>query len=182
MKIILASNSPRRKELLRELFDSFEVMPQNVEESSALKRGHAICRRLAVIKLGDLPKRYPDALIISADTIVYKGGKIYGKPKDKVEAKRFLDELSAEKHIVYTAVAIYYGGKVNTFYDKSVVKFRALSESQKLDYIDTLSPFDKAGGYGIQDRQVVESYEGSYTNIVGLPMEKLKEQLAKILK
>ena len=182
MQIILASSSPRRRQLLGEIFESFEVLPQNVEETSALKRGYAICQNLAKIKLGDLPYLYPNALIISADTIVYRNGKIYGKPKDRQEAKRFLDELSDKWHFVYTGVAIYYDGKISTFYDKSQVKFKALGEEDKWKYVDTGSPMDKAGGYGIQDREVVERYVGSYSNIVGLPMERLKEQLRKIIK
>ena len=181
MKVILASASPRRRQLLGEIFDSFEVMPQDVEENCDLKRGHAVCQRLAQIKLGNLPQVFPNALIISADTVVYMGGRIYGKPKDESEAKCFLDELSSKWHYVYTGVAVYFDGKVHTFYDKSRVKFKTLGEDDKRKYIGTGSPMDKAGGYGVQDRQVVEKYEGSYTNIVGLPMEKLKEYISKII-
>ncbi|MDE6473693.1 MAG: Maf family protein [Clostridia bacterium] len=180
MQVILASGSPRRRQLLGEIFDGFEVLPQNVDERCDLTRGYAVCQRLAKVKLGNLPTRFADALIISADTIVYMSGKIYGKPKDRWEAKEFLDELSSKWHIVYTGVAIYYNGKIHTFYDKSRVKFKSLGEEEKWKYIDTGSPMDKAGGYGIQDKEVVEKYEGSYTNIVGLPMEKLKEHLGKI--
>lgn len=182
MQVILASGSPRRRQLLGEIFDSFEVKPQNVEEKCNLVKGHAVCQRLAKIKLGNLPIEYPKALIISADTIVYMDGKVYGKPRDRREAKEFLDELSDKWHTVYTGVAIYYGGKAHTFYDKSRVKFKPLDEDGKWKYIDTGSPMDKAGGYGIQDREVVERYVGSYTNIVGLPVEKLREQLSVIIK
>ena len=182
MRIILASSSPRRRQLLGEIFENFEVLPQSVEEKSPLSRGYAVCQYLAKIKLGKLPTLCPDALIISADTIVYLNGKIYGKPKDRQEAKRFLDELSGKWHFVYTGVAIYYEGEILTFYDKSEVKFRTLVEEDKWKYIDTGSPMDKAGGYGIQDKEVVEKYVGSYSNIVGLPMEKLKEQLSRLIK
>ena len=182
MQVILASRSPRRRELLKDLFEDFEVIPCDVEEKTSLKRGHAICQYLAKIKLGDLPTRRPDALIISADTVVYMDGRVYGKPQDERQAKKFLDELSGKRHSVYTGVAIYWQGDINVFYDKSYVTFKTLSERDKLDYIATLSPMDKAGGYGIQDSAVVKSYDGSYSNIVGLPMEKLKAQLAKILK
>ncbi|MDE6188997.1 MAG: Maf family protein [Clostridia bacterium] len=177
MKVILASASPRRKELLSEIFDEFEVLPQNVDEKSNYSRPRFIAQDLAKIKLGSLGKSYADCLIISADTIVYKNGRVYGKPKDEAQAKNFLDELSGDVHFVYTGVAIYYKGKTTTFYDKSSVKFKALSEEEKLAYIASGSPMDKAGAYGIQDSAVVESYEGSYSNIVGLPMEKLKEKL-----
>ena len=181
MQVILASGSPRRKQLLSEVFEGFEVLPQSVEEKCNLTKGHAVCQYLAKIKLGNLPLTYPDALIISADTIVYMDGKIYGKPRDRQQAKDFLDKLSSRWHTVYTGVAIYHGGKVLTFYDKSKVKFKTLDEDAKWKYVDTGSPMDKAGGYGIQDREVVETYTGSYSNIVGLPMEKLKEQLSRIL-
>ncbi len=182
MQVILASSSPRRRQLLGEIFDNFEVLPQSVEEKTPLTRGYAVCQSLAKIKLGELPNRYPDALIISADTIVYKSGKIYGKPKDRQEAKEFLDELSGKWHTVYTGVAIFCDSKVVTFYDKSQVKFKSLGEDDKWKYVDTGSPMDKAGGYGIQDREVVEKYTGSYSNIVGLPMEKLKEKLSITIK
>lgn len=177
----MASASPRRRELLSKLFDGFEVLPQSVEERTAYKRPDLIVQDLARIKLGDLPTKRPDALSISADTIVYKDKKVYGKPKDAAQAKVFLDELSGEKHYVYTGVAIYFQGKITTFYDRSTVAFKRLSEEQKFAYIAGGSPMDKAGGYGIQDKSVVERYEGSYTNIVGLPMEKLKEQLDSII-
>ena len=181
MKIILASNSPRRKQFLGELFDSFEVMPQNVEEKSKYSRPHLIVQELAKIKLGHLPYVYGEDLIISADTIVYKSGKIYGKPKNKAQAVEFLSELSGVKHSVYTGVAVFYKGNITTFYDKSAVYFKQLSDKEIADYVDSGSPMDKAGAYGIQDSEVVESFEGSYSNIVGLPMEKLKEELKDIL-
>ena len=177
MKVILASASARRKELLRGIFKDFEVLPQHVAEISDYRRPHLIVQDLAKIKLGSLDKTYLDCLIISADTIVYKDGKLYGKPKDEAQAKSYLDELNGAVHYVYTGVAIYYKGVTTTFYDKSSVKFKLLSDGQILDYIASGSPMDKAGAYGIQDSAVVESYSGSYTNIVGLPMEKLRERL-----
>ncbi len=182
MKIILASNSPRRRELLSEICESFEVLPQNVEEKSNYSRPDLIVKELAKIKLGNLPVERSEDLIISADTIVYKDGKIYGKPKDKAQAIAYLSELNGAKHFVYTGVAICCKGKITVFYDKSAVYFKSLSEKEIADYADGGSPMDKAGAYGIQDREVVKSYCGSYTNIVGLPMEKLKERLQIILR
>lgn len=182
MEVILASRSPRRRQLLKDIFDVFEVLSQDVEEKCAYRRADRIVKYLAKIKLGDLPSKRADALIISADTVVYMDGKVYGKPKDAAQAKRFLDELSGRKHFVYTGVAVYWQGKIYTFYDRSTVKFKDLGEQDKLSYIASGSPMDKAGAYGIQDEEVVESYEGSYTNIVGLPMEKLRENLKSILK
>ncbi|MDE6613993.1 MAG: Maf family protein, partial [Clostridia bacterium] len=120
-------------------------------------------------------------LIISADTIVYKNGQIFGKPKDRAQAIDYLNRLNGAKHFVYTGVAICYKGKITTFYDKSAVYFKKLTEREIKDYVDGGSPMDKAGAYGIQDKEVVESFCGSYTNIVGLPMEKLKDKLQSIL-
>ena len=181
MKIILASKSPRRKELLGELFESFEVLAQDVEEKHNYTRPDLIVKYLAKIKLGSLPIERKDDLIISADTIVYKDGKIYGKPKDRAQAIEYLNSLNGAKHFVYTGVAICHKGKIVTFYDKSAVYFKKLSDKEIADYVDGGSPMDKAGAYGIQDREVVESFCGSYTNIVGLPMEKLKDKLQSIL-
>lgn len=182
MKVILASNSPRRKELIREIFDSFDVITQNVEEISDETRPSRRAVELAKLKLGRLPSEYKDALIISADTLVYKSGKFYGKPENRERAAEILRELSGKKHYVYTGVAVYYDGKYYTFYDRSEVVFKQLGEKEIDEYISTGSPMDKAGAYGIQDRQVVESYKGSYSNIVGLPVEKLKKLIRKILR
>ncbi|MDE5616885.1 MAG: Maf family protein, partial [Clostridia bacterium] len=137
---------------------------------------------LAKIKLGNLPRERKDCLKISAYTVVYKDGKIYGKPKDRAQAIEYLNELNGDKHLVYSGVAIYFNGKVYSFYDRSAVLFKRLSEKEIADYVDGGSPMDKAGAYGIQDDEVVAGYRGSYTNIVGLPMEKLKEKLDVILK
>lgn len=182
MKVILASNSPRRKELLKGIFENFEVLPQNVEEISDETKPAKKVVELAKLKLGDLPLTDRDALIISADTVVYRSGKFYGKPKNRENAFEILRELSGKKHYVYTGVAVYYKNKYHYFYDKSEVLFKTLDDKAINDYISTGSPMDKAGAYGIQDRQVVESYKGSYSNIVGLPVEKLKNLLRRIQK
>lgn len=180
MRVILASNSPRRKELLGQIFDDFDVMPQNVQEKCDKVRPGSIVMTLARQKLGDLPKLYKDCVIIASDTIVYRNKKIYGKPKSQAHAKEILCELSDKWHSVYTGICVFYADKTYTAYDKSLVKFKLLDDSIIEEYIATGSPMDKAGAYGIQDKQVVEKYKGSYTNIVGLPMEKLKELLKNI--
>lgn len=182
MKVILASKSPRRKELLKEIINDFEVLAQDVEEISQDKRPDKKVISLAKLKLGNLPDVYKDCLIISADTIVYRKGEFFGKPKNREDAVRILKKLSDKKHYVYTGVAVYWQGKCHCIYDKSAVLFKKLDDNTINEYIDTGSPMDKAGAYGIQDRQVVKSYKGSYTNIVGLPVEKLKKLLDSILK
>lgn len=180
MKVILASRSPRRRQLLSEIISDFEVMAQDVDEVSAEKSPRRRAVALALLKLGSLPKEYADALIVSADTLVYRRGVFYGKPKDEADAKRILAELSGKKHSVYTGVAVYYKGSTHTVCDKSLVKFKNLSEREIDDYVAGGSPMDKAGAYGIQDSQVVDNYKGSYSNIVGLPKEKLIKLLDRI--
>ncbi|MDE5549603.1 MAG: Maf family protein, partial [Clostridia bacterium] len=102
MDIILASNSPRRRELLGEIFENFEVLPQDVEEKCDYSRPDLIVKYLAKIKLGNLPVKRSRDLIISADTIVYKSGQIFGKPKDRAQAIDYLNRLNGAKHFVYT--------------------------------------------------------------------------------
>lgn len=181
MRVILASKSPRRKELLREIVSDFEVISQNAPEISDEKRPEKRAVALAELKSGTLCSKYADALIISADTLVYRKGIFYGKPKDEEDAKRILRELSGKRHAVYTGVAVYFKGKTYCFCDKSFVKFKVLSDRDIDEYVSTGSPMDKAGAYGIQDKQVVESYKGSYSNIVGLPIEKLKKLLNRVI-
>lgn len=180
MKVILASQSPRRRELLKELISDFEIMAQNVDEVSTQRRPAKRAVELALLKLGSLPSLYADALAVSADTLVYRAGKFYGKPRDNEDARRILRELSGKKHYVYTGVAVYFKGRICTFADKSSVRFKTLSDDEIDAYIATGSPMDKAGAYGIQDKQAVVSYKGSYSNIVGLPVEKLKKLLNRL--
>lgn len=181
MRVILASKSPRRKELLQQIVSDFEVIAQDVREVSDEKRPAKRAVALAKLKSGTLYSEYEDALVISADTLVYRKGIFYGKPKDEEDAKRILRELSGKRHSVYTGVAVYYKGRVYAFCDKSLVKFKVLSDRDIDEYVSTGSPMDKAGAYGIQDKQVVESYRGSYSNIVGLPTEKLKKLLNRVI-
>ena len=175
MKIILASKSPRRRELLCSVFDDVQVVTKDVEEKCAYVRPGKIVTYLANVKMADIDSLYPDACVVSGDTIVYYDGKVYGKPHTKEVARRYLRQLSEKKHGVYTGVCVSYRGERVTFYVKSTVKFKSLSYSQIDEYIDTCNPLDKAGAYGIQDEQVVESFSGSYSNIIGLPIETVRE-------
>lgn len=123
-----------------------------------------------------------NALIIAADTVVYMDGKYYLKPSDEADACRMLKELSGRTHFVYTGVAIKVGGECRTFYDKSAVKIKKLSDDEIKSYVSTGSPLDKAGAYGVQDGLVVERFSGSFSNIMGLPVEKLKYETEKFLR
>lgn len=182
MKIILASASPRRKELLKEIVKEFEIIPAKGEEraDTALPPGQIVCA-LAEAKCGEVFKKYPDSLVIGCDTIVYFNGKVLGKPKSRAEAQQTLKELSGKTHSVYTGVCICSPEKRLTRFDKTEVEFNPLSDGFIKNYVDGGSPMDKAGCYGIQDGGVVKSYSGSYTNVVGLPLELLEKMLKEVL-
>lgn len=181
-KIVLASKSPRRKELMSKAFGDIKIVSRDVNESCDLVRPSSIVKYLAQLKMADIDQDFPQDIVLSADTIVYMSGKIYGKPHTKEVARKYLRELSGKTHCVYTGVCISYKGNRQTFYDKSYVKFYDMTDEMIDRYIDANNPLDKAGAYGIQDKQVVKSYKGSYTNIVGLPMEKVEQAIRSIKK
>ena len=124
--------------------------------------------------------REKDVLVISSDTLVYRAGKYYGKPRNKEDACQMLRELSGVRHFVYTGVCLRIGDKEECFYDKASVCFRRLSEQEIRAYVEEFSPLDKAGAYGIQDGVVVKSYSGSFDTIMGLPTEKLGQKLEEM--
>lgn len=167
--IILASGSPRRAKILEDLGVKFTVLKTDAPETSYPDDPERTVSENALAK-GAAAK---GTRVLSADTIVWFGGRIYGKPKDLEEAKEFLRELSGKTHIVYTGVA--FDGEVKIA--KSEVKFRELSESAIAEYVAKVKPVDRAGAYDIDESGdlIVESYRGSYENIMGLPVEPLKE-------
>ncbi len=175
-KIILASASLRRHELIKGLFGEFEIRVPVIAEQSVYIAPHRIVKDIAAQKAFALDIS-PDELIIAADTAVYLDGVFYGKPGNLQNAFKMLKVLSGRTHTVYTGVCIRGVAKHVCFYDKSKVTFRKLSDAELVRYIKNKEPFDKAGAYGIQDGTLVKGYQGSYTNIVGLPMEKLRAAL-----
>lgn len=182
MKIILASASPRRRELLKTLIENFDIIPATGEERAdkSLPPEQIVCG-LAEHKCNEVFEKEPDAVVIGCDTIVYYGGKVLGKPKSREEAEQTLKELSGKVHSVYTGVCVRSPEKSVTRYDRTEVKFNELSDGFIREYVDGGSPMDKAGCYGIQDGGVVESYSGSYTNVVGLPVELVEKMLKEVL-
>ena len=182
MKIILASASPRRKELLKEIVDEFEVIPAVGEERAdkTLPPEQVVCE-LAKHKCGEVYEKEPDCVVIGCDTIVYFKGKVLGKPKSREEAEQTLKELSGNTHSVYTGVCVRTAEKTLTEYERTEVTFNRLSDEFIKNYVDGGSPMDKAGCYGIQDDGVVKSYDGSYTNVVGLPVELVEKMLKEVL-
>lgn len=193
MNLVLASASPRREELLRALLNEmgladqkFKIIPAQIDETR--KPGEdpvRYARRLAKYKTSAVAKTEPHSLIVAADTIVVLGDKIFGKPKNKKEATDMLTRLSGKTHQVITAIALLRAAGSRPIVDHSLTKvtLAPLTANQIQTYIATGEPLDKAGAYGIQGGAAgfVAKIEGSYTNVVGLPVEILKKQLQKWL-
>ena len=167
--LILASGSPRRAKILKDLGVEFEIVKSDAPEVSYPHDPERTVRENALAKGASVDGRN----ILSADTIVWFNNRIYGKPKDLAEAKEYLRELSGNVHTVFTGVA--YNGEVKVV--KSGVKFRELSEAMIDEYVARVKPTDRAGAYDIDESGdlIVESYVGSYENIMGLPVEPLRE-------
>lgn len=185
MKVILASASPRRQELLGYVFDEFECKPADIDESLPDEiKAEESAEYLAVKKAEHIAKEYPDALVIGCDTVVVHKGTVYGKPADEKDAAEMLGELSGEKHSVITGVCLCLNGKKHSFSDVTAVEFYTLTEKEISDYIATGSPMDKAGAYGIQDKGFlpVKSITGDYFNVVGLPIGRLKREAEAFLR
>lgn len=179
--IILASKSPRRKELMKEITPSFSIVTEEINESeSYVLRPLEAVQDIAYRKGVAVSKKYPNDVVISADTIVTLDNLIIGKPKDKEDAKRILKFLSNKKHQVITAYAIFHKEGIIRNYVISDVYFENLSNQLIDDYIASGSPMDKAGAYGVQDNNefhIVSKIKGSYSNIVGFPVEEIKNDL-----
>lgn len=197
--LILASNSDRRKELLKFITNDFRVIVSNVDEKiienkilnedfkENIQKYSNICDTLAFHKCKSVSSLNKNSLVIAADTVVFDENKLFGKPKNYDEAVFMLEYLSGKTHIVQTSVCYFYKGKFYSFNEKSYVTFNDLDDIQKeliKNYIQSKSPFDKAGGYGIQDsgNLLIKSFEGDFFNIVGLPVSKLYRHLYNTLK
>ena len=181
MDIILASASPRRKQLLGEIVKNFLVLPSNEKEDECFGAPQEVAKQLSYIKAKSVFDNHQNCLVIGADTIVVHQDQILGKPKDKQQAIQMLTSLSGKTHEVITGVTIMTKDVSVTFADVSKVAFKNLDQKDILDYIATGSPFDKAGGYGIQDSGFVCDISGSFNNVVGLPTEKLSKVLLQFL-
>ncbi len=185
MSLILASGSPRRKELLKLITEQFAVHPVDADET--LPEGMPI--EMAAAYLADLKAHaaaqiFPDDIVIGCDTVVILGDEIMGKPKDRDDAKRMLRALSGETHSVLTGCSLYHGKQTTVFTTETLVKFYQLSDAEIEEYLETGEPFDKAGAYGIQGKGslLVEQIEGDYFNVVGLPVAALSRQLKQFEK
>ncbi len=185
MKLILASASPRRKVLLKELFPDFEVRPADIEEV-ALPGETPLqsAERLAMEKALKVRETWKEGFILAADTLVTINGLVFGKPKDPIEAEEMLKTLMGKTHSVITAFCIIEAksGKALVRSVESRVTIKNLSQEEISAYIESKEPFDKAGAYAVQEKggMFVEKVEGSYTNVVGLPMDEVRESFEKL--
>lgn len=173
MMFILASASPRRSELLQQIGVSFEVVVRPIDEIPIpLEQANAYVARVALAKALVVAKEYPQHTILAADTSISLNNQILTKPKDADDARRMLSALSAQKHQVFTAVALVCGTHQQVQTVMTEVWFNRLSNQQIDDYIATQEPLDKAGAYAIQGlgAVLIERINGSYSNVVGLPL------------
>jgi len=186
-KLILASGSPRRRELIALTGWEVEVRPVDVDESEIPdEAGIALACRLAEEKARQAARRFGDAFILAADTVVESDGEILGKPSSSAEARDMLFKLRGKNHQVHTAIALVAPGKTDVHLDvcTTEVPMRAYNEEEVQSYVRTGSPLDKAGGYGIQDGNFdpvqVDQMTGCYANVVGLPICNLVRSMRKL--
>jgi septum formation protein len=184
-QIILASASPRREQLLREMGLPFVILrPDGVEEIESGAAPDVLAMQNAQRKARAVAGRHADSIVIGADTIVVLDGKIFGKPRDRDEAMAMLRQLVGQRHEVITGVCLIHRALdvEITFADTTRVWMRALTPEQIGEYLDKINPLDKAGAYAAQDHGdlIIERVEGSYSNVVGLPTERLRATLEKL--
>ena len=185
MSLILASASPRRRELLSLIPADFTVIPAQGEEKADISLSpRLLVQELAKQKAAEVAASHPHDTVIGADTLVFLGAEIMGKPTDQADAKRMLTLLSANTHTVITAVAIAQNGAVSkVFAEETKVEFFPLTDEEITAYIATGEPMDKAGAYGIQDKGalLVKGITGDYYNVMGLPVGRLYRELGSLL-
>lgn len=177
MRLILASSSPRRRELLETAGFLFEVIPSPAEElHDATMPPHDLCEWNATLKAADVARLHPRCTVIGADTLVFLNDQPLGKPKDLLEAREMLRSLSGCIHQVCTGVCIIRAdGSRNVFHEFTEVSFQPLNESQIDNYFALVDPLDKAGAYGIQEHgeMIIARIDGNFSNVMGLPIEQV---------
>lgn len=181
--LILASRSPRRKELLSLLTEDFTVRPAEGEENADPRLSpDRYVTALSEAKAREIARSAPNAPVLGADTVVAFGGEILGKPRDRADAVRMLSLLSGNTHSVYTGVTVLVNGEAHSFAEETRVTFFPLTAEEIERYTDSGEPFDKAGAYGIQGKGalLVERIEGDYYNVMGLPVGRLSRLLREL--
>lgn len=184
-QIILASASPRREQLLREMGLRFVILrPDGIEELEGGAAPDVVAMHNAQRKARAIAGRHPDSMVVGADTVVVLDGKIFGKPRDLNDAHRMLGQLAGRRHEVITGVCLAHRSLDTEllFADTTRVWMRPLSPTQIAEYLAKINPLDKAGAYAIQEHGdgIVERIEGSYHNVVGLPTERLQATLERL--
>ncbi len=182
-KIILASASPRRKELLSQIGVTFEIIKAEKEEHITSSIPTEVVKELSMQKAKEVAAKCDGSIIIGADTIVAMEGQILGKPKDRADAMRMLRLLQGKKHQVITGVTVLLGStKTLSFAEVTDVSLYPMTDAQIERYIATKEPMDKAGAYGIQGRfaAYVRGIEGDYNNVVGLPIGRLYQEVLSV--
>lgn len=185
IKIILASASPRRRELLAQIGLDFQVLVSEVEEKVNTDIPYLVVEQLSAQKAEAVAQKLEKeetALVIGADTIVACDGQILGKPRDKEEAVQMLRKLNGRSHQVYTGVTLIFGDKIKTFYEATEVEFYPMTEEEIGAYVETPDPLDKAGAYGIQGfcARYIKGITGDYNNVVGLPVGRLYQEMKRL--
>ncbi|MBO4493550.1 MAG: septum formation protein Maf [Ruminococcus sp.] len=184
MKIILASASPRRRELMRYITEDFEAVSTDCDETLPDGTDPSVASEfLAVLKARVAAEKYPDCIVIGCDTTVILGKEILGKPKDRAQCVADISKLSGKTHQVITGCCIISGGSETSFSEVTDVTFRKLSTNEVEAYAATDEPYDKAGGYGIQGlgSTLISHIEGDFFNVVGLPVGRLFNELKRVL-
>lgn len=181
--IVLASSSPRRRELMKKITEDFIIDPSNCDETIDDVPIEKISEILALRKASDVFQRHPSDIVIGSDTTVICKGELFGKPSDREDAKRMLKTLSGSEQRIVTGVAIISKEGTDVFSDVTTVYFRDLSEEDIERYLDTDEPYDKAGAYAIQGlaADFVTGIEGDLDNVIGFPVYNIKERLHKII-
>ena len=184
IRLILASASPRRRELLAELGVAFDVVVADVtEHEEASTDPRIMVARNAALKADWVAARYPDAIVLGADTTVFIDGQALNKPADAAEARAMLRRLSGRTHTVFTGLAVRRGRDGLAIDERmaSEVTFKLLDEATIETYLSRVNTLDKAGGYAIQEQSglIVAGYRGSFSNIIGLPLETTKQILTR---
>ncbi|MEO6053201.1 MAG: nucleoside triphosphate pyrophosphatase [Chthoniobacterales bacterium] len=182
-RFILASQSPRRRQLLQDAGYSVTCHNPAVEELCDAEKPRELVSLNASLKAMEVAVKFPDAVVLAADTLVVFAGEIFGKPADMADAFRMLRKLSGAIHEVLTGVCIvkFDSMRICRFEDRSYVKFRTLTDAMIEEYFRDINPLDKAGAYAAQEDngRIIECIEGSLTNVIGLPMERLQLAMAE---
>lgn len=185
MALLLASASPRRKELLQMITGDFMTVESGFDESNSMEKApKLLAQRLAQSKCHAVAVENPGDTVIGCDTVVELDGKVFGKPQSREEAKEMLLALSGQQHKVHTGVCLCHEGREVSFVETTSVWFSEIPPEELEAYLDTDEPYDKAGGYGIQGwaARFIPKIEGCYFNVMGLPVARLYAALAELKK